>query len=143
MTLLDAYALVALVGDEQAAGEVDALLREGGVSMTSINLGEALDVLGRVHQLPAETLETIVGPLCKEAISVIAPGELEAWDAAELRARHHSRRRHELSLADCFLLASASTRRESIATADPAVAASARAEGIDVVALPDRQGVRP
>ncbi len=143
MILLDAYALVAFVGNEQAASEVEALLRRGDIAMTSVNLAEALDVLGRVHQLPTDAVADVVGPLLGETISVLATGEADAWSAAKLRARHYSRRDRDLSLADCFLLAAASTHRGEIATADPGVAAAARDEGIDLMALPDRNSVRP
>ena len=56
-------------------------------------------------------------------------------EAEEARAR--------LSLADCFLLATASRLGASVATADPAVAAAARDESLELVPLPDRSGRRP
>lgn len=69
-----------------------------------------------------------------------------AWRPARrsgsLRARYYHRGECDLSLADCILLASAGDG-ERIATTDPAVATVARAEGIDVVALPDSSGQRP
>jgi hypothetical protein len=47
-----------------------------------------------------------------------------------------------MSLADCFLVASV-VDGVSIATADRPVAEIARAEGIEVIALPDSTGRRP
>ena len=47
-----------------------------------------------------------------------------------------------MSLADCVALATAAAAR-AIATADPPLAAAARAEGIDVIALPDSEGRAP
>jgi predicted nucleic acid-binding protein len=49
----------------------------------------------------------------------------------------------ELSLADCFLLATASRLGAAVATSDPAVAATARAESLELVGLPDSAGRRP
>ena len=142
MTLLDAYALVALLLDEPAAEETESLLRSEDAAVSAVNLAEAVDVVQRVHgDSPAET-RAILEPITATALRVRAVAEADAWRAAELRSRHYRRRSSELSLADCFLLAAARDG-ESIATSDPAVAAAARAEGVDVVALPDSAGRRP
>jgi rRNA-processing protein FCF1 len=74
--------------------------------------------------------------------SVHPVDESVAWRGALLRARHYHRSTSALSLADCVLVASAGPD-DSIATADPAVATAARAEGIDVIALPSSSGQRP
>jgi hypothetical protein len=47
-----------------------------------------------------------------------------------------------VSLGDCFVLATAGPG-DAVATADPVVAAVARAEGIGVESLPDSTGRRP
>jgi predicted nucleic acid-binding protein len=140
MRLLDAYALVALIGDEPSADHVEKLLRAGSVAMSSVNLAEALDVLGRVHDIAADELEAVVSPLLEDTISVLAPGEPEAWRAADLRRRHYDRRHCALSLADCLLLATAAERGDTVATADPAIAKVARAEGIGLTGLSQRRG---
>jgi predicted nucleic acid-binding protein len=142
VTLLDAYALVALVGDEPAAAEVEDLLRTADPAITSINLAEAVDVLQRIHGFPGEAVRAAVGPLVGAPLVVVPSTEYHAWDAAGLRHRYYHRRLRPLSLADCFLLASAGGE-DRIATADPAVADVARVEGIDLVALPDASGSRP
>ena len=142
MTILDAYALVALVGDEPAAAEVEDLLRTAEPAITSINLGEAFDVLRRIHGFAEEAVRAAVGPLVGVPLVVVSSTESHAWDAAGLRHRYYHRRLRPLSLADCFLLASAAGD-DRIATADPAVADVAREEGIDLVPLPDTSGKRP
>lgn len=144
MTLLDAYALVALVVDEPAAEEVETLLRAGDSVVVTANLAEAIDVAHRVHGRALEDVRAALEPLfLANAVSALASEEPDAWLAAEVRARYYDRRNRALSLADCFLLAHALVAHDRIATADPPVAEVARAEGIGVVALPDSTGVRP
>lgn len=142
MTFLDAYALVALVADEPAAQEVEALLREGSTALTTVNLAEAVDVAGRVHRVAEQDLRVIVEPLLSDVIVIVQPTEAAAWRAADIRTRYYVRRTRPLSLADCFLIA-ATGADDSIATADPPIAAVARAEGRSVVSLPDTVGRRP
>jgi uncharacterized protein with PIN domain len=143
LRLLDAYALVAFLGDEPAAGEVEAMLRAGDCRIGLVNLAEAAEVVGRIHGVELdevrETVEQLVG---SESLGLDTPSTEVAWRAAALRQVHYKRGSCELSLADCFLIATASTSDE-IATADPAVAAVARCEGLAVTALPDSSGHRP
>ena len=141
MTFLDAYALVALVADEPAAGEVETILRGGEARVVIVNLAEAVDIR-RVHGLRADEIRRAIEPLLLgDALSAAVSDEPHAWLAAELRAKH--KRTSALSMADCFLLAHALTDSGAIATSDPAIAAVARAEGIDLVPLPDSSGSRP
>lgn len=143
MTLLDAYALVAFLGDEPAATEVEELLRAGGCRVGLVNLSEAADVLGRVYGLDEAAVRLPIELLVEtEQLELIAPSRTTAWRAAGLRRAHYHRNDCALSLADCFLLATAE-RGEEIATADPAVAAAARTESLAVRALPDSSGRRP
>ena len=144
MTFLDAYALVALIAEEAAAGEVESLLREDEARVVIVNLAEAVDVAGRVHGIAHADIRRVLEPvLLGRALSAALSDEPEAWLAAELRAKHYDRKDCALSVADCFLLAHALTGGGAIATSDPALATAARAEGIGVVALPDSSGVRP
>jgi predicted nucleic acid-binding protein len=143
LTLLDAYALVALVADEPAADEVEELLRAGDSKVVIVNLAEAIDISQRVLGYDSGEVRSALEPLLLAgALEAISSDEQTAWSAAELRARHYDRKTCALSMADCFLLAHA-LAGEAIATADPPFAAAARAEGIDVVALPDAGGNRP
>ena len=143
MIVLDAFALVALIGDELAADEVAQLLRgEEGVEMASVNLAEALDVLARVHEVPDERLREVIDPLLAGPITPLSVTARHAFRAAELRRRHYHRRDSPLSLADCLALAVCGRGRR-FATADPDLARAARVEGIGLIALPDSQGRRP
>jgi predicted nucleic acid-binding protein len=144
VTLLDAYALVALVGDEPAAEEVEELLREGECRIPVINFAEAVDVSVRVHAVPAEDVRAAIEPLFLTAVlTPVVSSETEAWAAASLRDSYYDRKQRPLSLADCFLLAHALATGDAIATADPPLAEAARSEGTPIVGLPDRAGNRP
>ncbi|HEV8603246.1 MAG TPA: PIN domain-containing protein [Gaiellaceae bacterium] len=144
MTFLDAYALVALIADEPAAEEVERILREGETRVVILNLAEAIDISQRVHGLPHEKIRGAIEPLLlSNALSAAVSDEPEAWLAAELRAKHFKKKTSALSMADCFLLAHALTDGGAIATTDPPLATLARAEGVDLVPLPDSSGRRP
>lgn len=64
-------------------------------------------------------------------------------EAGRLHAVWYDRAKRPLSLADCVALATANALGDSIATADPPLAETARAEAREVVALPDAAGRRP
>jgi uncharacterized protein with PIN domain len=144
VTLLDAYALVALVADEPAADEVEAILREGGARVVIINLAEAVDISRRVHGIAGEDLRAAIEPLLLgDVLFVAVSDEPQAWLAAEIRAEHYDRKAAGLSMADCLLLAHGVTDGGPIATSDPPLATVARTLGIDVTGLPDSSGKRP
>jgi predicted nucleic acid-binding protein len=144
VTLLDAYALVALIVDEPAADEVERILRGGDARVVVINLAESVDVAHRVHGLPPDEIRRTLEPLLAgRGLSPIASTEAHAWLAAEVRSAHYDRKTSALSMADCLLIAHAITDGSAIATSDPPLAAAARAEGLEVVALPDSAGASP
>jgi uncharacterized protein with PIN domain len=140
--VLDAYPLIALLRAERAADEVEAILREGDAAVSAVNLGEALDVLERRFGVPTQELRSALDLLLSGGLEVLAVSERQAWRAAELRARRYARQRSELSLADCFALASMEDD-DRLATADRPLAEAARAEGFAVLPLPDSRGRRP
>ena len=139
MTLLDAYGLVAFLGDETAAETVESLLRAGDVGILVVNLAEAIDVTRRVHGFAPEDVRRGIEPLVLAGdLAVIASGESEGWRAADLRAENYHRTTRPLSLADCFLLAHAEGDGGPVATPDPHVQAVALDLGVGVVHLPTR-----
>jgi predicted nucleic acid-binding protein len=144
VTFLDAYALVALIGDEPAADEVEAILREGEARVVVVNLAEAVDISQRVHHLSAVDVRAALEPLLLgRVLATAVSDEPQGWLAADLRSKHFDQKTRALSMADCFLLAHALTDGGPIATSDPPLAAVARDESVDVVALPDSTGNRP
>jgi PIN domain nuclease of toxin-antitoxin system len=141
--LLDAYALVALLRGEAAGDEVEKLVCTRDCAATLVNVSECVDVSCRVYGRAFEDVREVFGRLAvSELLLVVAPNEETAFRAGDLRQTHYAKRTCEISLADCYLIAGAGTDDE-IATADPAVAAVARAEGIAIVPLPDSSGRRP
>lgn len=142
MTLLDAYAILALALDEPAAEEITEVVRSGSVAVTATNYFEATDrLVRRSGWSPNETSERF-GLLFGSLVDIVPVDASLAWRGALLRARYYHRTTCPVSLADCVLLATPGPD-DSIATADPAVAAVARAEGIALVPLPDTSGQRP
>jgi PIN domain nuclease of toxin-antitoxin system len=131
-TLLDAYALVALLEDEPAASDVERIVGSGQSAIPSINLAEVGQRILRHSAVGSQELRSVVSSL---PISVIPLSETHAWRAADLRARHYHPRYSAVSLADCCLVAVA-TPADRVATADPAVLRMAVAEGIATVELP-------
>ncbi len=132
--LLDAYALIALLAEEPAADEVEALLRRGEAAITAVNLAEALDVLQRVERIPREHLEAATLALVGERMTLVAIDEQIARDAADIRARRYHRIRAPISLADCILLA-ATGESDALATADESLIRVAEAENVPVTTL--------
>lgn len=87
MTLLDRYALVALVADEPAAQEVEELLRAGDCRVVVVNLAEAIDITTRAHGFALDDVRGALEPLlASEVLRAVSPTEAEAWQAARIRA---------------------------------------------------------
>lgn len=87
----------------------------------------------------------------RDAIDLLMVGGLEVepvWVrvshlAGNLRARHYHRVNAPISMADCICIATAIALETDLATTDPALARVARAAGVNVIALPDTNGVLP
>lgn len=137
MTLLDAYALVAFLVGGPAAPAVRGLLREGGTSVATANLAEALDVSARWYGLSVERAMEVLEPLLDGTLATVSLDLVRAQRAAIIRARHYQRAARPISLADAILVASAGPG-DRIATADPDVLAVAEAEAVAVLALPSQ-----
>jgi PIN domain nuclease of toxin-antitoxin system len=137
--VLDAFGLVALLRDEPAAEIVVDLLSAGDVAIPALNLAEVIDQVVRVDGVTEREVRELIGGLIAGGLGVLHMDDETPWTAALLHARHYRRRRGALSLADCVLLASTGPR-DAIATGDRPVLAAARAEGIDVMPLPDPAG---
>jgi predicted nucleic acid-binding protein len=138
--LIDASALIALLGAEPAAGEVQEMLRNGA-AMTTLNFAEAIDQLKRRYDLEIERTRPIIEGLLAENLTLLALGPTQAWRAGEIRAAHYHRSRCPISLADAVLVASASAGGR-IASSDGPLLTVAMSEGIATVALPDSKGRR-
>lgn len=145
MTILDAYAVIALLRDEPARAEVEELLRaqDPGPRMSTANLGESIDRLMRVWGHAFEDVLDRLMWLSADGLEIVDIDLEIGAVGGFLRATYYNRREKDISIADCTALATALVLEDSIATADPGLAATAREEGVDVIALPDSNGVRP
>lgn len=115
------------------------LLREGGVAMSSVNLAEAIYVIGRRAPNAGDELRALIDPLVAGPLTIVSTTGRHAWTAGRLRLAHYRRRDRAVSLADCFCVA-ACGRGDRLATADPALLEIARLEGVGTVRLLDARG---
>jgi PIN domain nuclease of toxin-antitoxin system len=143
--VLDAMAIIAALAREPARPEVEILLRddEDRPRIAAVNLAEVIDVLVRVKSFPRRQVGQAVSWLQAGGLAVVATDERIAQVAGDLRARHYHRINCAVSICDCVALATAQTLGEGLATADPALASVARADGTPLIPLPDSRGRRP
>ena len=139
--VLDAQPVVTFLAGEPAADEIAELLRREPV-MSVANAAEVVDVLVRLRGLAADEAQAVVLSFLDELAAPV-PVSLEiALDAGAIRGAAYLRHQLDVSLADCIAIATAGPGG-SVATSDPALATIARAEGVEVIALPDSRGRRP
>ena len=139
--VLDAQPVVTFLAGEPAADEIAELLRREPV-MSVANAAEVVDVLVRLRGLAADEAQAVVLSFLDELAAPV-PVSLEiALDAGAIRGAAYGRHQLDVSLADCIAIATAGPGG-SVATSDPALATIARAEGVEVIALPDSRGRRP
>jgi PIN domain nuclease of toxin-antitoxin system len=145
VTVLDSQAIVAGLIGEPAMTEVERLLRdrESIPMVSALTVAEVMDVLVRARGHRVDLCDEQMRLLYAGGLEVVAVDEEIGRLAGVLRARHWSRDRRPVSIADCAVLATGMVAREPIATADAALIATARAEGHPVVVLPDSQGRSP
>ena len=124
---------------------MEALLRDrsDAVRISALNAGEVLDVLVRHRSIPAEDVRERLSWLGLGGLEVVPVVEAVGLTAGELHARHYDRSARPVSLADCVALATALRLSDRLATSDPPLAQIARAQGCEVIALPDVRGRRP
>ena len=135
--------MVDLLLNEPSASEITSALHEAdSLRISVVNVAEVIDVTRRVHGVSAEDAALAVDRFLDEVAHPIATTREQAVRAADLRARHYHHRDRDVSLADCFVV-SAAQPGDTIATSDRAVVEVARAEGFDVLALPNARGRRP
>ena len=140
--VVDTGPIVSVLLGDAAAGEVSSALNGRDCGVTVVNVAEVLDVLIRVHRTTVEDASEAVDRFLADVAGPIPATRPLAEHAALIRARHYHRRDRDVSLADCFALAAAMPDAV-VATSDTAIARVARAEGLDVIALPNPRGRRP
>ncbi len=137
--VVDAAPLIALLREEPNVDRVVQAIGDAGAFVSTVTLAEAADVLERVHGWPSGVVSEAVSGLLGVAVAFVPPTPEIAARAGSIRARHYRRRANDISLGDCFVLATAS-HGETVVTSDRALARSARAEGIEVALVPSGQG---
>ncbi len=138
MTILDAYAVLALLKGEPAAAEVQRLIETGNASLTPTGIAEVLDHLVRI--VTASEEEAVLD-LAQLGLADAPPIDNHLSLAAGLlRGRHYHRERRAVSLADCVAAAIANATGRSLATADPHLLDLCADEGISTIPLPDSAG---
>lgn len=138
MTVLDAFAVIALLRGEPAAPEVRHLLERGDAVLTALGLAEVIDHLVRVVGTSDEDAVLDVAQL---GLSDAPPVDADlALRAALRRAGHYHRTSRAISLADCVAAEAARMIGTGLATADPHLLDLCRAEGIATTPLPDSIG---
>lgn len=110
MTILDAYAVLALLKGEPAAADVQALIEASDAALTSIGVAEVLDHLIRVVGASDEDASLDLAQL--GLLDPVIVDERTGRAAGLFRARHYHRTRRAVGLADCIAAAvAADTRR--------------------------------
>lgn len=138
MTVLDSFAVLALLKGEPAADDVRGLLRAGSCTLTALGVAEVVDHLVRILGICED--EAVLD-LAQLGLADVEPlDSMVTLRAGLLRARHYHRRSRAISLADCVAAEVARTRRDSLATSDPHLLDTCRDEGIEVIALADSSG---
>ena len=119
-SLLDSYAILALLNDEPGAQVVADLLRAGArdddlVLMNEINVGEVYYIVTK-HRSLSEA-ERVLRYLETLPLEIVSNDYAEVIDAARVKARF------PLSSADAFAVATATRLGVSVVTGDPEFAA--------------------
>src|SRR5438105_764176 len=118
MTILDAYPLIAWILDEPAANDVaDILKKQNSVQMSSVNLAEVIDVIGRTAPKDYILLDQSLSLLTDGSLEIITADEDICRLAGSLRVRYYQRGASPLSLADCIALATCIRTGGSLVTA--------------------------
>jgi PIN domain nuclease of toxin-antitoxin system len=138
VTVLDAFAVIALFKGEPAGGRAQALIEGGGCALTTLGLAEVVDHLVRLAGASEEEAVLDVAQLGLD--DPIELDEGTAIHAALLRARHYDRKTCQVSLADCVAAGGAHARQTAVATSDPHLLDLCHNERINVIVLPDSRG---
>lgn len=139
MTILDAYAVIALLRGEPAADAVQELLiADAEAALSALGVAEVMDFLVRLAGADEDDAALDVAQLGLAEVQPVSAAL--ALRAGLLRARHYHRRDRAVSLADCVVAETARLLTTPVATSDPHLLDTCAAEGIAVIPLPDTQG---
>jgi PIN domain nuclease of toxin-antitoxin system len=131
VTVLDPFAVVALLRGEHAAPAVREMIERGNAQLTAVGVAEVVDHLLHVMNVPEEEAALDLAQLGLTEPPTLSP------ELALLRARHYHRTHRAVSLADCIAAEAAQVRSTDLATADPHLLDLCYDEGIAALPLPD------
>jgi PIN domain nuclease of toxin-antitoxin system len=138
VTVLDSFAVLALLKAEPAANDVRHLIANGDATLTPLGVAEVVDHLVR---LASASEEEAALDLAQLGLLDNAPVDATlGLRAGALRARHYDRRHRAVSLADCIAAETARSVDDTVATADPHLLDMCHDEGIAVHPLLDSRG---
>jgi PIN domain nuclease of toxin-antitoxin system len=140
VTRLDAYAVIAYLRAEPAAGEVRPLLDSGCASLTAVGVAEVLDHLVRVVGADEEEAALDLAPL--GLLDGIVVGSELGFAAGRLRARRYHGKQCAVSVADCTAAEAARQTATALATSDPHLLDLCDLEGIPGIVLTASDGTR-
>jgi PIN domain nuclease of toxin-antitoxin system len=140
VSVLDAYAVIAYLRAEPAAGEVQPLLDSGDATLTAVGVAEVLDHLVRLAGAGEDDAVLDLAQL--GLLEGIVVGSDLGVAAGWLRARRYHRTRCAVSMADCIAAEAARQAATSLATSDPPLLDLCRLEGISTIALTASDGTR-
>jgi predicted nucleic acid-binding protein len=139
LTILDAYAVLALLKGEPAASTVEETLRrDRNCALTLLGVSEVLDHLVRLAGAEEDDAVLDIAQLGLDEPPVL--DSILATRAGLLRARHYDRRARAVSLADCVAAESARVAGRQLASSDPHLLEMCSDEGVAVIPLPDTRG---
>jgi len=140
VTILDAYAVLAILKDEPAATEARPLLDGTDSVLTALGVAEVFDHLVRVAGADEDEAALDIAQLgLFDGISV---NSTIGAAAGRLRARRYHRTSCSVSLSDCVAAEVARSRQEPLATSDPHLLDVCHAESIPVIVLTGSTGSR-
>ena len=137
-TVLDSFAVLALLKGEPSAAKVRTLIDDGGATLTTLGVAEVVDHLVRIVGVTDEDAALDLAQL-----GLANPEPLSAdlaLRAGLLRARHYHRGTRAVSLADCVAAETTRSTSSSLATSDPHLLDLCHDESIGVTPLPDSHG---
>ena len=140
MAVLDTSAVVAfLTGEPGGPRVLDILQRPVPSYLCAVNLAEVIDVLGR-RTRDVDRVERQVDLMLHGGLDVVAADETLGRVAGQLRADFYRRRSRDISLGDCFALATAMRVGGPLVTSDRFLSDVARLDGTDVELIADSSG---
>jgi predicted nucleic acid-binding protein len=145
MATFDAEPLVAVFLGEPGGRISGPMLADNTAkhAICALNAAEVVNVVARRSGASPNRIIARFEEWVEAGLRVVPLGWDRARRAAELRSIHFHRTRCAVSIADCGAIALAEQLGAELITSDPAMVKVARAEGVEVIPVPDSSGRTP